>query len=87
MSTPHMTAANSASTERMTGLSRATLLQKLGGYVNTQLLYLIAKLGIADHLVAGPKSSAALAAELHVAQEPLHRILRGCVNGGLLVET
>ncbi len=87
MSKPHMGAANLPSTERGTGLSRAALLQKLGGYVNTQLLYIIAKLGIADHLAAGPKSSATLAADLHVAEEPLHRILRGCVSGGLLVET
>lgn len=87
MSASHITVANSPSTERTTGLSRATLLQKLGGYMNTQLLYILAKLGIADHLAAGSKSSEALAADLNVAKEPLHRILRGCVNSGLLIET
>lgn len=69
-----------------TGMARASLLQKLGGYVHTQLTYLLAKSGVADLLMDGPQTSAALAAALKVAQDPLHRLLRGCVTSGLLVE-
>ena len=88
MSTPTTNPKSSSATTpgRATALARASLLQKLGGYVNTQLLYVMAKLGIADFLAGGPKSSTTLADELGVAHEPLHRILRGCVNRGLLIE-
>lgn len=65
---------------------RASLLQKLNGYVQTQLVYLFAQLGVADLLVDGPKSSTKLATELKMSHDPLHRFLRGCVNSGLLLE-
>lgn len=68
------------------GIARATLLQKLSGYVNTQLVYFIAKFGIADLLKANAKSSRLLAQELGMAHETLYRMLRGCVNVGLLIE-
>lgn len=42
--------AAALSAERVSGLAQAALLQRLGGYVNTQLIYLFARLGIADHL-------------------------------------
>lgn len=88
MSTPitNPISKSTATTSRATALATASLLQKLGGYVNTQLLYVIAKLGIADFLADGPKSSTTLADELHVPHDPLHRILRGAVNCGLLIE-
>lgn len=73
-----------STTAPVAGIARASLLQKLGGYVNTQLIYLLAQLGVADLLVNGPKSSAALAAALGMAHAPLYRLLRGCVAGGLL---
>lgn len=73
--------------DRSAGLVRASLLQKLGGYMNSQLIYVLAKLGLADHLTAGPQPSTTLAHELGVAHDPLLRILRGCVSAGLLVET
>lgn len=82
MSTP---TANQV-TAPATGITRAALLQKLSGYGNTQLIYVVAHLGIADLLVNGPQSSAALAAELGLAYGPLQRLLRGCVGNGLLSE-
>lgn len=80
------TATVQPTTAPVSGLVRATLLQKLGGYVNTQLIYLLAQFGVADLLVNGPKSSAHLASALGMAHDPLHRLLRGCVAGGLLTE-
>lgn len=73
-------------TPSATGIARAALLQKLGGYVNTQLVYIVAQLGLADLLVNGPQSSATLSAELGIALDTLHRLLRGCVANGLLNE-
>jgi hypothetical protein len=73
--------------DRSVGLVRASLLQKLGGYMNSQLIYVLAKLGVADHLTAGPQPSTTLAHELGVAHDILFRILRGCVSAGLLIET
>lgn len=74
-------------TNRTSVLVRASFLQKLGGYVNTQLIYVMAKWGIADLLATSSKSSRWLADELGIEPKRLHRILRGCVNAGLLVET
>lgn len=68
-------------------LSRATLLQKLGGYVQTQLIYCFARLGVADLVQDGPQSGAALAAALMLDPARLDRLLRGWVNIGLLSET
>lgn len=85
--TPSTAQPTTPPNDRAAGLVRASLLQKLGGYINSQLIYVLAKLGIADHLTAGPQSSTTLAAALNVAHDPLFRILRGCVSGGLLSET
>ena len=68
------------------GMVRSSLLQKLNGYVNTQLVYILAQLGVADLLLGGPKSSVVLAAELGIAPDRLLRLLRGCVPSGLLTE-
>lgn len=76
-----------AKTRDTSTLIRASLLQKLGGYVNTQLIYLLAKWRIADLLAGDAKSSHWLAQEIGLDEERLHRILRGCVNAGLLAET
>jgi hypothetical protein len=49
----------------------------LDGFVTTQLLYVAAKLGIAEALAAGPKSGAELAAEVDAQPDALTRVLRG----------
>lgn len=55
------------------------------GYRITQALYVVAKLGIADHLADGPKDAATLASEVGVLPDPLHRILRALVSVGALI--
>jgi 2-polyprenyl-3-methyl-5-hydroxy-6-metoxy-1,4-benzoquinol methylase len=72
--------------ERPAGLARAALLQKLGGYATTQLIYLFAKLGIADRLTPAGQSSGTLAAALRVPHDTLYRLLRGWISVGLLTE-
>jgi hypothetical protein len=72
--------------ERASNLARASLLNKLGGYVATQMIYLFAKLGIADRLTQAGQSSDALAVALGVSQDTLNRLLRGWISMGLLTE-
>lgn len=79
--------ATAVAVERPSGLVRASLLQKLGGYVNTQLIYLFAKLGVADLLTTGAASSRSLASRLDLPHDPLHRLARGWISAGLLTET
>ncbi len=52
-----------------------------------RLLYVAAKLQIADLLAAGPQSSGALAARLNAHPATLHRLLRGWTACGILRET
>lgn len=52
-----------------------------------QLVYVAAKLRIADHLSAGPRAAADLAAETGAEPDALHRVLRGLVAHDVLVET
>jgi len=50
------------------------------GLILHQALYAAAKLGIADLLASGPRSTAELAAELQVNQDALFRLLRFLVG-------
>jgi len=43
-------------------------------------------LGVPDRLAAGPRSAAALAAEVGADPDALRRVLRGLVTGGVLAE-
>jgi hypothetical protein len=54
----------------------ATLGQMLAGYQVTQLIYVAAKLGLADILADGPKSSAELASIVGAESGTLQRLLR-----------
>jgi hypothetical protein len=58
----------------------------LGGYRNTALLYVAAKLGLADLLADGPRSSAELARSLGAHAPSLHRVMRGLVMLGVCSE-
>jgi SAM-dependent methyltransferase len=58
---------------------RRTLQTLIGGYRNTALVHVAAKLGLADLLADGPRSSAELARTLGAHAPSLHRILRGLV--------
>jgi len=65
---------------------RRALWTLLNGYRSTALLYVAAKLGLADLLANGPRSSAELARSLGAHAPSLHRILRGLVVLGVCAE-
>jgi hypothetical protein len=56
------------------------------GYLSTQLLYVAARLGVADALTGGPQGAAELAAKVGARPGPLHRVLRGLAADGVLDE-
>jgi SAM-dependent methyltransferase len=58
----------------------------LNGYQDTALLYVAAKLGLADLLAQGPKTSEDLAATTGAHAPSLYRILRGLVVVGMCFE-
>jgi len=58
----------------------------IGGHRSTALIYVAAKLRLADLLARRPASSHELAEQLQVSADALHRILRGLVVVGLLRE-
>jgi SAM-dependent methyltransferase len=58
----------------------------IAGARNTQLIYVMAKLGLADVLHGGPRNADDIAAELGVNAPVLRRLLRGLVNRGLVAE-
>ena len=58
----------------------------MNGYRNTALVYVAAKLGIADLLAAGPCTSDALAAAANAHPAALRRILRHLVLLNILTE-
>src|SRR6476661_2790915 len=64
----------------------AALLSLIHGYAPTQLIYVAAKLGLADRLSAGPLPAGALAAAVGAPPQTFLRILRGLVHCGVLIE-
>jgi len=58
--------------------------QLLMGFRGTHLLSVMAELGIADQLVAGPRRSVDLAAALGTHPDALHRVLRALAQLGVL---
>ncbi len=52
------------------------LVALMHGFRSTQVTYVIAKLGLADHLAAGPLTAAELASRVKVNPENLGRVLR-----------
>jgi hypothetical protein len=58
----------------------------IAGARNTQLIYVAAKLGLADVLYEGPRNADDIAAGLGVNAPVLRRLLRGLVNRGLVAE-
>lgn len=59
------------------------MMQMLTGGAVAQSISVAAELGIADHLAAGPKSSAELAAIAGADEEKLHRLLRFLASIGI----
>ncbi len=65
---------------------REHLSQMATGYWLSQMVYVAAKLGLADLLVKGPLTATALAAKVEVQPGPLFRLLRGLASVGVFVE-
>ena len=58
----------------------------IDGFVTTQLLYVAAKLGIADVLAGGPRTGAEIADAVGADHDSLVRVLRGLVTDDVLAE-
>jgi SAM-dependent methyltransferase len=63
------------------------LRQLIMGFRSTQLVYIAAKLGLADRLAAQPRTAAELAEEVSAHPDALYRVMRALETLGLLVET
>jgi hypothetical protein len=66
--------------------SAAVLRRMIDGYRFTQLLYVVAKLGIADLLHDGPKHSEELAQAVGAHPRTLYRVLRALASLGVFAE-
>ena len=66
--------------------SAAVLRRMIDGYRFTQLLYVVAKLGIADLLRDGPKRSEELAQAVGAHPRTLYRVLRAVASLGVFAE-
>jgi len=64
----------------------AQLIQMASAYWVSKVVYAAAKLGLADHLAAGPKSAAELAATTRTHAPALHRLMRTLASLGVLTE-
>jgi hypothetical protein len=62
------------------------LLQMNAGSLVSRVLCAAAKLGLADHLAAGPRSASELAGPLRVHAPSLHRLMRTLASLGILSE-
>jgi hypothetical protein len=58
----------------------------MDGYLTTQLLYIAAKLGVADVLAGGPQASNGVAQAVGAEPDALHRALRALAAEGVLEE-
>jgi hypothetical protein len=66
------------------GTPEAVARHMIMGFRGTHLLRVMAELGVADLLAAGPRDSADLATELGADTDALHRVLRGLAQLGVL---
>jgi predicted O-methyltransferase YrrM len=62
------------------------LARLMDGYLTTQLLYVAARLGVADALAGGPRTGAEVAAAVGADADGLTRMLRGLALDGVLAE-
>ena len=67
-------------------VTRAALMEMVSGLYRTQMLYVMARLGIADRVAAGPRSAAELAAETGADPDALFRVLRALASLGVLTQ-
>jgi len=64
----------------------ARLHELIMGFRATQMIYVAARLGLADELARGPQSAQALAARVGAAPQPLYRLLRALASLGIFIE-
>ncbi len=83
----HSDRSDSAGTPDPDESPEETLSAMIAGFKSTQAIYVAAKLGLADLLVDGPKSTETLAAETGVQGFPLYRVLRALASKGIFRET
>ena len=62
------------------------LIQMATGYWVSRMVYAAARIGLADHLAAGPKSAAELAGPTGTHESALHRLMRALASLGILSE-
>lgn len=62
------------------------ILQLATGYIASISIHIVAKLGIADLLKDGPKSTAHLAAATHTQEDRIYRVLRTLASVGVFTE-
>jgi hypothetical protein len=65
----------------------AALRQLIMGFRASQMVYVAAKLGLADQLERGPQTADALATAVGAAPRPLYRLLRALASFGIFVES
>jgi len=70
----------------MSNPNTIALARMIGGYAASQVIYVLAKLGIAERLAAGPQSLADLAAATETLHDRLFRVLRAAASIGLIAE-
>jgi hypothetical protein len=69
------------------GPHAARMRELIMGFRASQLIYVAAKLGLADRLAAGPQSATTLASVVGAAPQPLYRLLRALASIGIFAET
>jgi hypothetical protein len=62
------------------------MVEMMSGFWVSRVIYIAAKLGLADELRDGPKSAAELSESTHTHAPSLYRVLRALAGAGLLVE-
>src|SRR5256885_8635652 len=63
-----------------------SLLDAVFGYAPAQIVHVAARLGLADHLAHGPRTSRDLAGATGTHPRSLHRLLRGLAGLGAVTE-
>ena len=87
---PPVRVARAASTVRTTvqGLTRRMVpppvgvLEMLSGLIEANMLYAVARLGVADVLAGGPRTATDVAAELGTHPDATYRLLRAAAGSG-----
>lgn len=75
---------DSAVTDTRSGIER--LVAQMHGFRSTQVIYVVAKLGLADHLAEGPMTAVELASRTNVNEVNLGRVLRLAAYYDLVAE-